>query len=152
MKFHAQFAEASVLHYALLVPQRAAVTSGNDARILKSFVFPAARLGELICTCIFPCLLCVNQHATAQPHSRHCQAEQAIIWAAAPPPHPPPNHELTPLQSLSLFLIYNQVMKHSHTHTNKAAICMLHTPVPMTQAGLLEPFLLFRLPSFSASL
>lgn len=84
----AQFTETPVLHHPLLVSRHAVITLGNDAGVLKGFVFTESRQGKLICTCIFPCLVCVNQHATARPHSRHCQAEQAIIWVA--PPHPIP--------------------------------------------------------------
>lgn len=54
----------------------------------RSKVFTVVRQGKLICTRIFPCLVCVNRHATARPHSRRCQAEQAIIWVALH--HPPP--------------------------------------------------------------
>lgn len=120
----AQFTETSILHHLLLVSQHAVMTLGED---LKSFVFTAARPGKSICTCIFPCLVCANQHATARPHSRHCQAEQAIIWVALslslpPPPPSPKPWTNTPSESVSLILIYNQVMKHlrlckcKHTH------------------------------------
>lgn len=115
------FTETSILHHLLLVSQHAVMTSGNDTRFLKSFVFSEARRGKLICTCIFPCLVCANQHATARPHSRHCQAEQAIIWVALPPPPPPkPWTHSPPRVCLSHFDLQPRYEKHADTHTTLA--------------------------------
>lgn len=67
------------------------------------------------------------------------------MGSTATPPNPPKPWTNTPSESVSLFLIYNQVMKHflSLTYT---------TPAKQLYVRLLEPFLLVRLPSFSASL
>lgn len=67
----AQLMDTLLLHHSFHVSHHAVVTA--VLQNIKDLCF--YRLGKSICTCIFPCLLCVNQHATA--HRKADTAKQS---------------------------------------------------------------------------